>query len=63
MTVIKVPDMMCEKCVASITNKLNEKELSFTVNLAEKTVTIDGCEKCVATAMKSLEDIGFSPEL
>lgn len=63
MTVISVPDMMCEKCVQSITNKLNEQELTFTVSLEDKTVTIDGCEKCVAKAVNALDSIGFSPEV
>ena len=62
MPTISVPDMMCENCVKRITNALNEVELKFSVNLAEKTVTIDGCEHCLKTAMNELEDLGFSPE-
>lgn len=62
MTTIKVPDMMCENCVKRITNALTEAELKFNVSLAEKTVTIDGCQHCVKTAMDELEDLGFSPE-
>ena len=61
MTVISVPDMMCEKCVQSITDKLNEQKLTFTVSLENKTVTVDGCEKCVANAISALDEIGFSP--
>ena len=59
---ISVPDMMCENCVKRITNALNEAELKFNVSLADKTVTIDGCEHCLKTAMDELEDLGFSPE-
>lgn len=59
MTVIKVPDMHCEKCVARITNLLTEEGLTFEVNLADQTVTIDGCEHCVKTAMEALDDLGF----
>jgi copper chaperone CopZ len=62
MKTIKVPDMMCENCVKRITNALNEAELKFNVSLADKTVTIDGCEHCLKTAMEELEDLGFSPE-
>lgn len=62
MTTIKVPDMMCENCVKRITNALTEAELKFNVSLADKTVTIDGCEHCLKTAMEELEDLGFSPE-
>lgn len=63
MITISVPDMMCEKCVQSITNKLNELELTFTVSLENKTVTIDGCEKCAKKATDALDAIGFTPEV
>ena len=63
MPTISVPDMMCENCVKRITNALNEAELKFSVDLASKTVAIDGCQHCVATAVSELEDLGFSPEV
>ena len=63
MTTIKVPDMMCENCVKRITNALTAAELKFQVDLAEKKVTIDGCENCVKTAVVELEDLGFTPEV
>ena len=63
MTTIKVPDMMCENCVKRITNALTEAELKFNVSLSDKTVSIDGCEHCLKTAMEELEDLGFSPEM
>ena len=63
MTTIQVPDMMCENCVKRITNALNEAKLTFSVSLADKTVSIDGCENCVKTAMGELEDLGFTPEI
>ncbi len=59
MTVIQVEDMHCEKCVARITNLLTEEGLDFTVSLADKTVTINGCEHCVKTALEALDDLGF----
>lgn len=59
MTVIKVEDMHCEKCVSRITNLLKEEGLTFEVNLEEKTVTIDGCSHCVKTALEALDDLGF----
>ena len=46
-----------------ITEALKAKDLKFTVDLGSKTVTIDGCEHCAATAMGELEDLGFTPEL
>ena len=63
MTTISVPDMMCENCVKRITNALTQAELTFTVSLADKTVTIDGCQNCVKTAVGELEDLGFTPEV
>ena len=63
MTTISVPDMMCENCVKRITNALSDAELNFTVSLPEKTVTIDGCEHCVKTAMDELDDLGFTPKI
>ena len=63
MTTISVPDMMCENCVKRITNALTGAHLKFTVSLADKTVTIDGCQNCVKTAVGELEDLGFTPEV
>ena len=63
MTTISVPDMMCENCVKRITNALTEADLKFTGSLADKTVTIDGCQNCVKTAVGELEDLGFTPEV
>lgn len=62
MKVLKVPDMHCEHCVARITDALQKDGLKFSVNLADKTVTIDGCDGCVATAVDTLDDLGFSVE-
>ena len=59
MGVIKVADMHCEKCVARITNLLTEEGLDFSVSLENKTVTINGCEHCVKTALDALDDLGF----
>lgn len=63
MTKISVPDMMCENCVKRITTALTAAELKFEVSLADKTVTIDGCQNCVKTAVGELEDLGFTPEV
>lgn len=61
MTTISVPDMMCENCVKRITTALTAANLTFQVSLQDKTVTIDGCEHCVKTALGELEDLGFTP--
>ena len=60
--VISVPDMHCDACVKRITNALNAAELKFSVSLENKTVTIDGCEHCLATALREIEDLGFTPK-
>lgn len=58
---ISVPDMHCEACVKRIENALRAAQLNFTVSLEEKTVTVDGCENCLNTAIAELEDLGFTP--
>ncbi len=60
MTVLKVEEMHCGKCVERITNALNAVDLDFTVSLEDKTVTINGCEHCVKTAISELDDLGFT---
>ena len=59
---ISVPDMHCSKCEERITKALAAAGISFTVSLNDKTVTVDGCEHCLNTALTELEDLGFSPE-
>lgn len=59
MTVVKVADMHCEKCVERITKLLTEEGLNFSVNLANKEVIINGCQHCVKTALEALDDLGF----
>lgn len=59
MTVINVTDMHCEKCVERISKLLTKEGLDYKVDLAQKTVTIDGCNQCVKTAMEALDDLGF----
>jgi len=59
MTTLKLEEMHCEKCVERITKALTAADLKFEVSLADKTVTIDGCEHCVKTAIDELDDLGF----
>lgn len=56
---IIVEGMHCEKCVERIEKALNETGIKFSVSLADKTVTVDGCEHCKNTAISELEDLGF----
>ena len=60
---IKVNDIHCENCVKRIVAALNETGIKFEVSLENKTVTVDGCEHCLKTAITELEDLGFTPEV
>ena len=59
---ISVPDMHCNKCVERIVKALDETGIKYEVSLENKTVTVDGCEHCLKTALSELEDLGFTPE-
>ncbi|MDO4567073.1 MAG: heavy metal-associated domain-containing protein [Oscillospiraceae bacterium] len=59
MAVLKVEGMHCEKCVERINKALSAAELDFSVSLEDKTVTVNGCEHCVAAAVEALDDLGF----
>lgn len=60
---ISVSDMHCIKCVERIEKALAETGIKFTVELENRTVTVDGCEHCLKTALTSLEDLGFTPDI
>ena len=60
---ISVSDMHCVKCVERIENALKETGIKFTVSLEKQTVTVDGCEHCLKTALTELEDLGFTPKV
>lgn len=59
MTIIKAEDMHCEKCVERIEKAMNQAGVKVEVSLANKTVSVDGCEHCVKTALEILDDLGF----
>lgn len=63
MTVIKVADMHCEKCVERISKLLTEEGLNFQVSLDNKTVTVEGCDSCTKTALEALDDLGFTAKV
>ena len=62
MTTLQVPEMHCEKCVERIGMALEGAGLTYEISLENKTVTIDGCEHCVAAAKELLDDLGFDAE-
>lgn len=59
MTILRVEGMHCNKCVERIQKALDGEEIKHTISLADKTVTIDGCDDCVKKAVDELEDLGF----
>ena len=59
MTVLKVEEMHCNKCVERITNALRSAEIKFSVDLKSKTVTIDGSEMDLKRTIEILDDLGF----
>ena len=60
---ISVPDMHCNKCVERIEKALSATGIKFSISLEEKTVTVDGCDHCLKTALNELEDLGFAPKV
>ncbi len=60
MTVLKVEEMHCNKCVQRITDAMEAAKIDCTVSLENKTVTVNGCENCVKSAIAELDDLGFS---
>ncbi|MEE0132938.1 MAG: metal-binding protein [Treponema sp.] len=60
MIILEVPEIHCPKCVERITKALEEDKLTFFVSLEDKTVAIDGCQNCAATAIATLDDLGFT---
>ena len=59
MTKLNVPDMHCNHCVERITKVLTDANLKFTVDLDTKSVTLDGTDADVETAISEMDDIGF----
>lgn len=51
--------MHCSKCVERITNALRSEGMEFSVDLGNKTVTVNGSEMDTKKAIGILDDIGF----
>lgn len=62
MTILDVKEMSCNHCVERIGKALEAAGIKHSIDLATKTVTIDGCENCVKKAIEELDDIGFTAE-
>ncbi|NMP36935.1 MAG: heavy-metal-associated domain-containing protein [Clostridiales bacterium] len=62
MRTLSVPGMHCEKCTQRIEKALKAQGLEFSISLADKTVSIDGCDNCVKTAISALDELGFDAD-
>lgn len=62
MTVLKVKEMSCEHCVQRIGKTLEAVHIEYEIDLATKTVTVQGDENIVKQAIEELDDIGFTVE-
>jgi copper chaperone len=60
MKILKAEEMSCNHCVERIHKALDAAEIKHEISLENKTVSIDGCEACAASAVEILDDLGFS---
>ncbi|MEF9938751.1 MAG: heavy metal-associated domain-containing protein [Clostridium sp.] len=63
MKKFKCEAMMCNNCVTRIDKALTEAGMIHEVNLADKTVSIEGDEATVSRAVGILDDLGFDAEM
>ncbi|MDD4104738.1 MAG: heavy-metal-associated domain-containing protein [Eubacteriales bacterium] len=59
MTVLNVPDMHCESCLARITNAFDREKVKFSASLNTRTVAVQGDEATVQKALELLDELGF----
>lgn len=59
MTKLKVQDMHCEHCGVRVSRALDEQGIRYQVQLADRTVSIEGSEAEVLKAVEALDDIGY----
>ncbi len=62
-TVLSVPDMHCDNCVARITKAFSKEGILFLPNLTDKTVLVYGDECIVQQAIDILNDLGFDAKI
>ncbi|HAB62447.1 MAG TPA: metal-binding protein [Lachnospiraceae bacterium] len=61
MTTLKVKEMSCNHCVGRIGKVLTDAGIAHTIQLEDKTVTIEDSNN-VAKAIEEMDDIGFTAE-
>lgn len=59
MNILKVEGMHCEGCVKRVTEGLKAEGITAEVSLENKTVSFEGDENSVKTAVSEIEDLGF----
>lgn len=59
MNVLKVEGMKCDGCVKRVTEGLKADGIVAEVSLENKTVSFEGDENVVKTAVSEIEDLGF----
>ncbi len=59
MNVLKVEGMKCDGCVKRVTEGLKAEGIAAEVSLENKTVSFEGDEHIVKTAVSEIEDLGF----
>lgn len=59
MTTLKVKEMSCSHCVGRIGKVLTDAGIAHTIQLEDKTVTIEDPSN-VAQAIEEMDDIGFT---
>ena len=60
MKKFKCEEIMCNGCVGRIEKALTESGIGHKVDLAEKTVFLEGDESTIQKAVELLDDLGFS---
>lgn len=60
MTTLKVPAMHCQICITRIKKALEEANVTFEVDLATQTVTVEDSQ--VELVISELDDLGFDVE-
>ena len=60
---IKIDGMTCNHCKANIESNLEKLDSveSASVNLTEKTVTLEGENIAIETAKETIESLGYNP--
>ena len=56
MKTLNVADMKCPNCVKKIDEALTKADLKHEINLDSKTVSIDGCDNCLALRRRKMRN-------